>query len=65
MSATLPLTRRISQGELEGYLWRAATRLRGVIDAGDYKQFIFPLECVKKVDENWVSCLHGTLTLPQ
>ena len=23
------------------------------------------LECVKKVDENWVSCLHGTLILPK
>lgn len=33
----------ITQSELETYLWGAATRLRGTIDAGDYKQFIFPL----------------------
>ena len=34
---------RISQQQLESYLWGAATLLRGTIDAGDYKQFIFPL----------------------
>ncbi len=33
---------RITQAQLESYLWGAATLLRGVIDAGDYKQFIFP-----------------------
>lgn len=38
---TLPLTRRITQNELESYLWGAAILLHGVIDAGDYKQFIF------------------------
>lgn len=32
----------ISQSQLETYLWGAATLLRGYIDAGDYKQFIFP-----------------------
>ena len=35
--------RRLTQGQLESYLWGAATLLRGTIDAGDYKQFIFPL----------------------
>jgi type I restriction enzyme M protein len=34
---------RITQQQLESYLWGAATLLRGTIDAGDYKQFIFPL----------------------
>jgi type I restriction-modification system DNA methylase subunit len=34
---------RISQQQLESYLWGVATLLRGTIDAGDYKQFIFPL----------------------
>lgn len=33
----------LTQAELETYLWDAATLLRGFIDAGDYKQFIFPL----------------------
>lgn len=37
------MSQPISQTELESYLWGAATLLRGTIDAGDYKQFIFPL----------------------
>ncbi len=37
------MSARISQQQLESYLWGAATLLRGTIDAGDYKQFIFPL----------------------
>ncbi len=39
----------ISQQRLESYLWGAATLLRGVIDAGDYKQFIFPLLFFKRI----------------
>ena len=33
----------MTQQQLEKYLWGAATQLRGTIDAGDYKQYIFPL----------------------
>jgi type I restriction enzyme M protein len=40
---------RISQQQLESYLWDAATLLRGTIDAGDYKQFIFPLLFFKRL----------------
>lgn len=40
---------RISQSHLEGYLWGAAEHLRGSIDAGDYKQFIFPLLFLKRL----------------
>ena len=43
------MTRRISQQQLESYLWGAATLLRGTIDAGDYKQFIFPLLFFKRL----------------
>lgn len=39
----------ITQSELESYLWGAATLLRGYIDAGDYKQFIFPLLFYKRL----------------
>lgn len=39
----------ITQQELESYLWGAAVYLRGTIDAGDYKQFIFPLLFYKRV----------------
>ena len=41
--------RSISQSELESYLWSAAILLRGYIDAGDYKQFIFPLLFYKRL----------------
>jgi type I restriction enzyme M protein len=40
---------RITQQQLESYLWGAATLLRGTIDAGDYKQFIFPLLFYKRL----------------
>jgi type I restriction enzyme M protein len=40
---------RITQQQLESYLWDAAILLRGTIDAGDYKQFIFPLLFYKRL----------------
>src|SRR4051794_24873703 len=43
----------ITQGALESYLWGAATVLRGTIDAGDYKQFIFPLLFFKRISDVW------------
>ncbi len=42
---------RISQRQLESYLWGAAVLLRGLIDAGDYKQFIFPLVFLKRLSD--------------
>ena len=42
---------RISQRELESYLWGAAVVLRGLIDAGDYKQYIFPLVFLKRISD--------------
>ncbi|HHT9114988.1 MAG: SAM-dependent DNA methyltransferase [Planctomycetes bacterium] len=39
----------ITQQALERYLWGAATLLRGLIDAGDYKQYIFPLLFFKRI----------------
>ena len=43
------MTARITRQQLESYLWGAATLLRGTIDAGDYKQFIFPLLFYKRL----------------
>jgi type I restriction enzyme M protein len=43
----------VEQGQLESYLWGAATILRGTIDAGDYKQFIFPLLFFKRISDVW------------
>jgi len=45
--------KRINQREIETYLWGAAVLLRGLIDAGDYKQFIFPLLFYKRVSDVW------------
>ncbi|MDP8299188.1 MAG: class I SAM-dependent DNA methyltransferase [Candidatus Tantalella remota] len=39
----------MKQQELEKYLWNAAILLRGLIDAGDYKQYIFPLLFFKRI----------------
>src|SRR3954470_1789099 len=39
----LPSPARMSQQKLESYLWGAAIILRGLVDAADYKQFVFPL----------------------
>ncbi len=43
------MSTRITQNQLESYLWGAATLLRGYIDAGDYKQYIFPLLFFKRL----------------
>jgi type I restriction enzyme M protein len=51
----------ITQQQLEKYLWGAATLLRGLIDAGDYKQYIFPLLFFKRIcdvyDEEYETAL--------
>lgn len=41
----------LTQTKLEKYLWGAATTLRGTIDAGDYKQYIFPLLFFKRISD--------------
>ena len=47
------MSARLSQQQLESYLWGAATILRGLVDAGDYKQFIFPLVFYKRLSDVW------------
>jgi len=47
------MTERLSQSELESYLWGAATILRGLVDAGDYKQYVFPLLFYKRLSDVW------------
>ncbi len=41
----------MTQKDLETYLWGAAKLLRGFIDAGDYKQYIFPLLFFKRISD--------------
>jgi type I restriction enzyme M protein len=47
------MTKTLTQQQLESYLWQAATILRGLVDAGDYKQFIFPLVFYKRLSDVW------------
>ena len=39
----------MTQNEQETYLWGAAKVFRWTIDAGDYKQYIFPLLFFKRI----------------
>lgn len=43
----------MTQKELEDYLWGAANILRGMIDAADFKQYIFPLLFFKRISDIW------------
>jgi type I restriction enzyme M protein len=44
---------QITQQALESYLWGTATILRGLVDAGDYKQYVFPLLFYKRLSDVW------------
>ena len=41
----------ITLDELKGFLWAAATHLRGQIDAAGYKEYIFPLLFFKRISD--------------
>lgn len=43
------MSERITIDELESYLWNSAVLLRTNIDAGSYKQYIFPLLFFKRI----------------
>ena len=43
----------MTKKQLEDYLWGAANILRGMIDAADFKQYIFPLLFFKRVSDLW------------
>jgi type I restriction enzyme M protein len=46
-------TQRITDSELQSFLWESAVLLRGLIDAGDYKGYIFPLIFLKRISDVW------------
>lgn len=52
----------LTQRDLESYLWGAATLLRGLIDASDYKQYIFPLLFFKRLSDVWDEDFRQALT---
>ena len=43
----------MTQKQLEDYLWCAAYILRGMIDAADFKQYVFPLLFFKCASDLW------------
>lgn len=43
--------RRFTLDEMKQFLWGAATRLRGQIDAAGYKEYIFPLLFFKRISD--------------
>ncbi|MFM8857187.1 MAG: type I restriction-modification system subunit M N-terminal domain-containing protein, partial [Actinomycetota bacterium] len=43
--------KRLTKSELESYLWGAATLMRGSIDPGEYKNYIFPLLFLKRLSD--------------
>lgn len=47
------MSAHMTQQELESYLWGAAVILRGLVDAGDYKQFVFPILFYKRLSDVW------------
>ncbi len=42
-----------TQQELESRLWDAANALRGPVDPGDFKAYIFPLLFLKRISDTW------------
>jgi len=43
----------LTQQELESRLWAAANSLRGPVDPGDFKSYIFPLLFFKRISDRW------------
>ena len=43
------MTDTLTQAQLENYLESASTILRGLVNADNYKQFIFPLVFYKRL----------------
>lgn len=43
----------LTQDQLESVLWEAANALRGPVDAGDYKAYVFPMLFFKWISDNW------------
>lgn len=49
----LPVGAKLSLDQLERHLWKAADILRGSIDSGDYKHYIFGLLFYKRLCDVW------------
>ena len=53
MSVEADTTTQMSQQQLEATLWRAANSLRGPVDPGDFKAYVFPVMFFK-----WICDTH-------
>lgn len=51
LSATEP--QHLTQQQLESTLWAAANALRGPVDPGDFKAYVFPVLFFKWISDNW------------
>lgn len=43
----------VTQQELESRLWGAANALRGPVDPGDFKTYVFPMLFWKWISDTW------------
>lgn len=50
---TMPAHSRLTQAQLESTLWAAANALRGPVDPGDFKAYVFPILFFKWISDNW------------
>ena len=46
-------TGHLTQQQLESTLWAAANALRGPVDPGDFKAYVFPVMFFKWISDNW------------
>src|SRR5690625_7046549 len=53
MTVTETGPRRLTQQQLESTLWAAANALRGPVDPGDFKAYVFPVLFFKWISDNW------------
>ena len=53
------MTTNLSQRELESYLWGAATLLRGLVDASDYKNYVLTMLFLKYLSDVWQDHYEG------
>lgn len=44
---------KLTQNQLESALWAAANALRGPVDPGDFKAYVFPILFFKWISDNW------------
>jgi type I restriction enzyme M protein len=53
MTLDTPGTTHLTQRQLESTLWAAANALRGPVDPGDFKAYVFPILFFKWISDNW------------